>query len=171
MFLRKSAMKWSTLKVGDIIGNVQARQILPVASHKRYYSSPAGNIPSKDVVTSTASDASAPSQPSTFAPPGNIGRLTHHRVNKLERFFLVWGGNYKTMAEVPDHVSQDTLERARNKARIKFNLMMAAATLFACLLMVYLGKKARNEGVSVVKINEEWHKRINEEAKAAQASK
>lgn len=59
--------------------------------------------------------------------------------------------------------SQDTIERARNKARIKVNLMMVAATLVACLVMIYSGKMARDAGESVVKMNQDWHKKINEE--------
>lgn len=96
---------------------------------------------------------------------GRIGRagLTDHKVNKLERYILVWGGKFKSLDEVPVFVSQDTIERARNKARIKVNLMMVAATLVGCLVMIYSGKMARDAGESVVKMNQDWHKKINEE--------
>lgn len=63
------------------------------------------------------------------------------------------------------------MERASNKARIKINLMMAVATLGACILMVYLGKKARSEGQSMSKTNEDWHRRINEEARLKEEAK
>lgn len=107
----------------------------------------------KDVETVAAAKPSVPS--------GKLG-LTDHRVSKLEKFFLVWGGKYKTIAEVPDHVNQDVLERARNKARIKINIWMCVATLFGCLGMIYSGKKARERGESVSKMNEDWHKKHNE---------
>lgn len=100
---------------------------------------------------------------------GRAGRkgLTDHKINRFERYLLVWGGKYKTIAEVPDLVSQDTLERARNKARIKINLMMIGVTVLGCLAMIYSGKKAQAAGESVVKINQDWHKKINEEHRLA----
>lgn len=66
--------------------------------------------------------------------------------------------------------SQDSLERARNKARIKINISMGVATLLGCLLMIWSGKKAQKEGQSVVKMNEEWHKKMREEANKAKAN-
>ncbi|KAK8390880.1 hypothetical protein O3P69_016923 [Scylla paramamosain] len=63
---------------------------------------------------------------------------------------------------------QDALERARNKARIKINIMMCVATLLGCFAMIYSGKKARDAGESVVKTNLDWHKKINEEYKKEQ---
>lgn len=103
---------------------------------------------------------------------GNLGRLglTDHKVNRFEKLLLVWGGKYKAVADVPDLVSQDTLERARNKARIKINIMMCVVTLLGCFAMIYSGKKARDAGESVVKTNLDWHKKVNEEYKREQGS-
>ncbi|KAK4307061.1 hypothetical protein Pmani_021153 [Petrolisthes manimaculis] len=105
--------------------------------------------------------------PDTPMPPKGRIRLTDHRASYLEKRILVWGGKYKSVDEVPDFVSQDSLDRAQNKARIKINLMMVAATLLACLTMVYSGKRAQEAGESVVKMNEDWHKAINKEAEEA----
>ena len=33
-----------------------------------------------------------------------ISGLTDHRINRFERYLLVWGGKYKTVAEVPNLV-------------------------------------------------------------------
>lgn len=63
--------------------------------------------------------------------------------------------------------SQDTLERARNKARIKINMMMCVATLLGCLAMVYSGKKSREAGESVVKMNLDWHRKVKEDSSVA----
>lgn len=84
--------------------------------------------------------------------------LTGHRTNKLDRFWLVWGGKYKKMSEVPMHVGQDTMEFYRNKARIKINIMMGIATLMGCLMMIWSGKLAASRGDSVVKMNEDFHR-------------
>lgn len=176
MFLRTNTFRSSTLRVADSIIYSYGRPFLAVASHNRYYSSPADKKP-KDVPTAVVSGVGASASASTDAhPTGNIG-LTYHRVNNFEKFVLVWNKTYKNMNEVPDYVSQDRVERARNKARIKFNIMMGLATLFGCFLMIRMGKKARDKGESVTKMNEEWHKsmneksRLKEEGKPAQESK
>ncbi|XP_076046276.1 UPF0389 protein CG9231 [Oratosquilla oratoria] len=111
-----------------------------------------------------------PPSESKFAHSRPIG-MTDHKVNKLERYLLVWGGKYKSLDEVPNFVRQDTMERARNKARIKINLMMAAATLFGCGLMIWSGKRAQARGESVAKQNLEWHRKIKEEAEKEAAKK
>ncbi|XP_042885386.1 UPF0389 protein CG9231-like [Penaeus japonicus] len=99
-------------------------------------------------------------------PAGKLG-LRDHPVNRLEKYLLVWGGKYKSIADVPDLVSQDALERARNKARIKINIWMGVATLFGCIYMIWSGKKAHREGQSLLNMNVEWHRKVNEEAKLA----
>ncbi|XP_063590105.1 UPF0389 protein GA21628-like [Penaeus indicus] len=114
-------------------------------------------------------EGSSAAAPAASAPKGNIG-LRDHRINRFEKFLMVWGGKYKSMVDVPDFVSQDSLERARNKARIKINLLMGLATLIGCFFMILSGKKAQREGQSVVKMNEEWHKKMREEASKAKAN-
>ncbi|XP_044259975.1 UPF0389 protein CG9231 [Tribolium madens] len=90
---------------------------------------------------------------------------TGHRVNNLEKKFLVWTGKYKTVEEVPNYVAQNVVERARNRMRIRIANYMMAATALGCLVMVYLGKQAAQRGESVSQQNIEWHRQINEEAK------
>ncbi|KAK7075031.1 hypothetical protein SK128_006630 [Halocaridina rubra] len=131
---------------------------------QKYSYSTASENTGKDVAT-TSTQTGSPSQ-----EPSNLGRLTHHRVNMIEKYLLVWGGKYKNVAEVPSFVSQDTMERARNKARIKINIMMGVATAIACLFMIISGKRAQERGESVTKINLEWHKQINEEARQSAPS-
>lgn len=106
---------------------------------------------------------------SASAQKGNIG-LRDHRINRFEKFLMVWGGKYKSMSDVPEFISQDSLERARNKARIKINLLMGLATLIGCFFMIRSGKKAQREGQSVVKMNEEWHRKAREEASQGKAN-
>lgn len=62
-----------------------------------------------------------------------------HRVNNLEKKFLVWTGKYKTVEEVPDHVNQSVVERARNRMRIKIANWMMIFTAIGCVVMVVIG--------------------------------
>lgn len=95
-----------------------------------------------------------------------IGKLNaSHKVDNLEKRFLVWTGKYKTLNEVPAFVSQAVMEKTRNRMRIKIANYMMAATVLGCALMVYLGKQDQESGKSVLKMNLDWHKQINEDYK------
>lgn len=95
------------------------------------------------------------------------GRLeaTSHKVNNLEKRFLVWTGKYKKVEDVPNFVSQQTVERARNRMRIRIANYMMLATAIGCIGMIYSGKQAAKRGESVQKQNLEWHKEIKEGSK------
>lgn len=107
-----------------------------------------------------------------FFPKRNYSDLDKlqapHKVDNLEKRFLVWTGKYKTIAEVPNFVGQNVMERARNRMRIRIANYMMLATALGCCLMVYLGKSDKAKGDSIVKRNLEWHRQINEEAKRAE---
>lgn len=117
----------------------------------------------KDIIQAAPATAAACG---STKPAGKLGLRDHH-VNTLEKYLLVWGGKFKSVADVPELVSQDVLERARNKARIKINIWMGVATLFGCAYMIWSGKKAHREGQSLLNMNLEWHRKVNEEAKVA----
>nr|CAH7753105.1 unnamed protein product [Callosobruchus chinensis] len=94
----------------------------------------------------------------------------NHKPNNLEKKFFVWTGKYKTVEEVPPLVSQVAMERCRNRMRIKIANYMMAATAIGCLAMVFIGKRDAKRGDTVTKQNLEWHKKINEEARAKAAA-
>ncbi|CAH1406893.1 unnamed protein product [Nezara viridula] len=88
-----------------------------------------------------------------------------HKPNNLERKILVWTGRFKNDGEIPNEISQDTMEKARNKARIKLANYMMAATVVACIGMVISGKRAAEKGETIAKMNIDWHKEVNKDAK------
>lgn len=74
--------------------------------------------------------------------------------------------------------SQDVMEKARNKVRIRLANIMMLLTAIGCIVMVWSGKEAKERGESVQKSNLDWHKEYNEQsiaqaeaAKAAQKNK
>lgn len=86
-----------------------------------------------------------------------------HKVDNLEKRFLVWTGKYKNVDEVPAFVSQSIMERCRNRMRIKIANYMMAATVVGCIVMVFMGKQAAKRGDTLSKMNLEWHKEMEEE--------
>ncbi|CAH1176040.1 unnamed protein product [Phaedon cochleariae] len=89
-----------------------------------------------------------------------------HKVNNLERRFLVWTGKFKSYGEVPDFVSQVIMEKSRNRMRIKVANYMILATIAGCVVMVYKGKQDAKRGESVAKQNKEWHAQIKADSEA-----
>ncbi|XP_055845463.1 UPF0389 protein CG9231 [Episyrphus balteatus] len=90
----------------------------------------------------------------------------NHTPDKLERRFLVWTGKYKSLEEVPGHVSFDEMERCRNRIRIRLANIMMALTVVGCIIMIISGKQAAKRGESVAKMNLDWHKEYNKQAAA-----
>ncbi|KAL7734400.1 hypothetical protein ACLKA6_010732 [Drosophila palustris] len=97
--------------------------------------------------------------------------IKNHQPNDLERRFLVWSGKYKSTSEVPSFVSQEEMERCRNKMRIRLANLMIGLTVIGCGIMIYSGKQASKRGESVTKQNLEWHNQFKQantkEAEAA----
>lgn len=54
------------------------------------------------------------------------------------------------------------MEKTRNWARIKINIILCIITAVVCVFMVYSGKQAAKRGESVRKMNIDWHKEQNE---------
>ncbi|KAH8295761.1 hypothetical protein KR018_007765 [Drosophila ironensis] len=97
--------------------------------------------------------------------------IKNHEPNNLERKMLVWSGKYKSPAEVPNFVSQEEMERCRNKMRIRLANIMIGLTAIGCAIMIYSGKQAAKRGESVSKMNLEWHKQFNDEGANAPPAK
>ncbi|KAH8410778.1 hypothetical protein KR222_007580 [Zaprionus bogoriensis] len=96
--------------------------------------------------------------------------IKNHAPNDLEKRFLVWSGKYKSTAEVPSYVSQEVMERCRNKIRIMVANVMIGLTVVGCGIMIYSGKQAAKRGESVTKQNLEWHNQFNQAANEAKAA-
>ncbi|XP_067010896.2 UPF0389 protein GA21628 [Anabrus simplex] len=115
--------------------------------------------------TSLRLDKPAVTSDTESKKPDNPLNVLHggrnHKVDNLEKRFLVWSGKYKRMEDVPPTVSQETMEKARNKARIKISNYMMVGTILACVIFVYSGKQAAKRGESVTKMNLDWHQEVN----------
>lgn len=61
-------------------------------------------------------------------------------------------------------LSQEVMEKARNRIRIRVANIMMALTAIACVFMIMSGKKAAERGESVQKENLDWHKEYNQKS-------
>ncbi|XP_054257316.1 UPF0389 protein CG9231 [Macrosteles quadrilineatus] len=93
------------------------------------------------------------------------------KVSDWNKRLLVFSGRYKSMKDVPDHLPFGTVDKERNRVRIKVANYMMIATVFGCLFTAWSGRKAAESGDSVEKRQLDWHKEYNEKAKKEEAAK
>ncbi|GAB1606971.1 UPF0389 protein CG9231-like [Argonauta hians] len=96
--------------------------------------------------------------------PTNLKRPTN-----LDKRVLVWQKKYKTIEDVPEFVSIAAVNKAKDKGRVYVSLGMVAATIVGSIIMILSGRAALKRGEGVSKANMEWHRKYNEENKAAVA--
>lgn len=77
---------------------------------------------------------------------------------------LIWAGRFKKEDEIPETISFEMLDAAKNKLRVKISYVMIALTIMGCILMVIEGKQAVKRHESLTSLNLEKKARLREEA-------
>ncbi|XP_036907387.1 protein FAM162A [Sturnira hondurensis] len=91
-------------------------------------------------------------------------RVPLHKPTHWERKILIWSGRFKKEEEIPETISFEMLDAAKNKVRVKISYIMMALTVAGCILMVIEGKKAARRHESLTSLNLEKKARLREEA-------
>nr|KAF6477507.1 family with sequence similarity 162 member A [Molossus molossus] len=94
-------------------------------------------------------------------------RVPLHKPTDWEKKILIWAGRFKKEDEIPETVSFEMLDAAKNKIRVKISYVMIALTVAGCILMVIEGKKAARRHESLTSLNLEKKARLREEAMKA----
>ncbi|XP_048030176.1 protein FAM162B [Megalobrama amblycephala] len=107
--------------------------------------------------------ASAPQQTTERAE--RLGfKVPGYRPSDWDRKMLVWSGRFKTPEQIPEFVSFEMIDAARNRVRVKACYVMMALTIGACLVMVITGKQAAGRHDNLTSRNMEKKARWREEA-------
>ncbi|XP_008295696.1 protein FAM162B [Stegastes partitus] len=151
----------SRLSIGSLLGP-RCRQITETRSHRGM----CNKLPEAKSEPSPSAPAPAQAQRPLFRLPGC-------RPSNMDKKILVWTGRFKTVDQIPETVSFEMIDAARNKIRVKVAYMMMAATIGACLLMVILGKRAagRNESLTAQNMAKKakWREELQRESQNAVA--
>ncbi|XP_037009697.2 protein FAM162A [Artibeus jamaicensis] len=91
-------------------------------------------------------------------------RVPLHKPTHWERKILIWAGRFKKEEDIPETISFEMLDAAKNKVRVKISYIMMALTVAGCILMVIEGKKAARRHESLTSLNLEKKARLREEA-------
>ncbi|XP_016359200.1 protein FAM162B-like [Sinocyclocheilus anshuiensis] len=103
--------------------------------------------------------ASAPHQAQrlAFKVPG-------YRPSEWDKKMLVWSRRFKTAEQIPEFVSFEMIDAARNRVRVKACYVMMALTILACLVMAVSGKQVASRNENLTSRNMEKKARWREEA-------
>ncbi|XP_032487381.1 protein FAM162A isoform X2 [Phocoena sinus] len=91
-------------------------------------------------------------------------RVPLHKPTDWEKKILIWSGRFKKEDEIPETVSFEMLDAAKNKVRVKISYVMIALTVAGCILMVIEGKKGAKRHESLTSLNLEKKARLREAA-------
>ncbi|KAF5903626.1 protein FAM [Clarias magur] len=84
--------------------------------------------------------------------------------SEMDKRMLVWSGRFKSKEQIPQFVSFEMIDAARNRVRVKACYAMIALTLAGCVWMIILGKRAAGRHDSLTTRNMERKARLREEA-------
>ncbi|XP_041924837.1 protein FAM162B [Alosa sapidissima] len=120
-----------------------------------------------------AATETKPAAPTPSTP--HLGfKLPGYRPSDFDKKMLIWSGRFKTKEQIPEIVSYEMLDGARNKVRVKVAYLMMAVTIAACVGMVILGKQGVKNHDSLIARNMEkkarWRAEAQQEREAAAAS-
>ncbi|XP_055965409.1 protein FAM162A [Sorex fumeus] len=91
-------------------------------------------------------------------------RVPLHKPTDWERKILIWSGRFKKEEEIPETISFEMLDAAKNRMRVKISYIMMALTVVGCIFMVVEGKKAARRHETLTSLNLEKKARLREEA-------
>ncbi|XP_071397949.1 protein FAM162B isoform X2 [Centroberyx affinis] len=119
-------------------------------------------------------EGKAEPQPPAPAQAPRLGfKVPGYRPSEMDKRILLWSGRFKTADQIPELVSFEMLDAARNRVRVKACYGMMVTTIAACLLMVFLGKRAAGRQESLTSQNMEkkarWKEEFQREREAAAA--
>lgn len=77
---------------------------------------------------------------------------------------MIWSGRFKKEDEIPETITFEMLDAAKNKLRVKVSYVMIALTVAGCIFMIIEGKKAAGRNESLTSLNLEKKARLREEA-------
>uniref|UniRef100_A0A1A7ZLR8 Family with sequence similarity 162, member A n=3 Tax=Nothobranchius TaxID=28779 RepID=A0A1A7ZLR8_NOTFU len=90
-------------------------------------------------------ETKAESSPAASAQePRPLFKVPGYKPSNLDKKMLVWSGRFKSLEQIPEIVSFEMIDAARNKIRVKAAYVMMGLTIGACVVMVILGKKVSN---------------------------
>ncbi|XP_003227340.1 protein FAM162A [Anolis carolinensis] len=110
-------------------------------------------------------------QTSKPAASGASFKVPGHKPTEREKRMLLWTGRYKKAEDIPESVSFEMIDSAKNKIRVQMSYLMIGLTIVGCIIMVISGKQAVGRHESLTSQNMEKKARWREEAAHSASAK
>lgn len=120
---------------------------------------------------SKPASAETGSQPQAVQGTGGVAathssfKVPGYRPSDFDKKLLIWTGRFKRKEDIPEQVSFEMIDAARNKVRVKACYGMIILSIVACIGMVILGKDAAGRHENLTAQNMEKKARYREEAR------
>ncbi|KAJ8413170.1 hypothetical protein AAFF_G00091660 [Aldrovandia affinis] len=111
-----------------------------------------------------SSQEPATNTPTPVVPGRSAYRVPGYRPSDFDKKILIWSGRFKTKEQIPEQVSFEMIDGARNRIRVKACYVMIVLSIISCLGMVILGKQAVGRHESLASQNMEKKARWRAEA-------
>ncbi|XP_074157479.1 protein FAM162A [Sminthopsis crassicaudata] len=98
-------------------------------------------------------------------------RVPLHKPTAWEKKLIIWSGRFKKEEEIPETISFELLDAAKNRVRVKVSYIMIALTIIGCIVMIFQGKQAAKRHETLTSLNLEKKARLRREAEEALESK
>ncbi|KAL8186439.1 UNVERIFIED_CONTAM: hypothetical protein K2H54_070388 [Gekko kuhli] len=94
-----------------------------------------------------------------------------YKPSPFDKKILLWTRRFKTEGEIPPRIPLETMDAARNKARVKGCYIMIGLTIVACFIVIASAKRAAEHHESLTSWNLAKKAKWREEAAIAAKSK
>uniref|UniRef100_A0A8C8VKJ6 Family with sequence similarity 162 member A n=1 Tax=Pelusios castaneus TaxID=367368 RepID=A0A8C8VKJ6_9SAUR len=102
---------------------------------------------------------------------GHTFRVTRYKPSDWEKKILLWSGRFKKADEIPETVSHELVDTAKNKLRVRISYGMIVLTILGCIVMIIRGKQAVKRHESLITQNLERKAREREEVDQSASAK
>ncbi|XP_043934657.1 protein FAM162A-like isoform X2 [Protopterus annectens] len=97
-------------------------------------------------------------------------RMSELRPSSFDKKILLWSGRFKKEEDIPEMISFEMLDAARNRIRVKVSYIMIIFTVLGCAVMIASGRKAAAKHESVTASNLERKAQLKREAEREHAA-
>ncbi|XP_055982230.1 protein FAM162A-like, partial [Sorex fumeus] len=91
-------------------------------------------------------------------------RVLLHKPTDWEHKILIWSGPFKKEEEIPEMISFEMLDAAKNRMWVKISYKMSILTVVECIFMVTEGKNTARRHETLTSLNLEKKACLREEA-------
>ncbi|XP_001371689.1 protein FAM162A [Monodelphis domestica] len=98
-------------------------------------------------------------------------RVPLHKPTPWEKKIMVWSGRFKKEDEIPETISFEMLDAAKNRFRVRVSYLMIALTILGCVIMVIQGKQAVKRHETLTSLNLERKALLRKQEEEAIKSK